>query len=61
VHNRGVYLRDEEQAALNSYARQTGSSANAVIRLAIRLRVGLPVPSWAIDELDEIRKRHQPT
>jgi hypothetical protein len=51
---RSLYLRSEEDEALRRFAAESGSSQNAVIRLGLRLVVGLPVPSWALEEL---RKR----
>lgn len=45
------YLGREEEAALRRYALQNGCSRSYVVRVALRLFLGLPVPSAVRDEL----------
>lgn len=45
ARSRHVYLDHEEDAALDAFVREYGSSASFVLRLALRVLVGLPVPA----------------
>lgn len=49
-----VYWTDEEYKLLRELAAQRGTATNSVARIALRLLLGLPVPSWAA----ELRASH---
>ena len=49
-----VYLTDEEHEALERLSRERRTSRNAVLRIALRRLLGLPVPEWA-RELEQER------
>lgn len=50
-----VYLDRDERTALEREVVERGASRSYVMRLALRLLVGLPVPR---DELDRARELH---
>lgn len=46
---RSLYLIAEEDEALKTAASEKHTTANAVVRIAIRRLLGMPVPTWAED------------
>ena len=44
---RSVYMNDEEVEALRRFAEERNMALSSVVRIALRLMLDLPVPSWA--------------
>lgn len=48
-----LWLDEDERDALAREAGELASSSSYVMRLAFRLFVGLPVPSWASERMSD--------
>ncbi len=53
---RTVYLDNAEERALEELASELSASASYVLRVALRLLVGLPTAAWALERAQEERR-----
>lgn len=45
--DRTIYFDDTEHAAIGRCVREEDASVSSIVRVSVRLFLGLPVPRWA--------------